>query len=120
MSERPTIIDALRAENERLKRENRLAVSARDYANDMLDKGRAENERLLAELKLAEQVSYEISLGNERLTEERDRQYECNVRLRAQAKETRLEIGVRDGMINDLQAENERLKTTLTKISTGR
>ena len=97
MSERPTIIDALRAENERLKRRgNRLAVSARDYANDMLDKGRAENERLLAELKLAEQVSYEISLGNERLTEERDRQYECNVRLRAQAKETRLEIGVRD------------------------
>ena len=36
-----------------LECENRLAISARDYANDMLDKGRAEIAALRADLKIA-------------------------------------------------------------------
>ena len=48
---RADTISALRAENERLQCELRLAISARDYANDMFDKGRAENERLREALR---------------------------------------------------------------------
>ena len=42
------LIAAKNDENERLQCELRLAISARDYANDMLDKGRA-NELRVAE-----------------------------------------------------------------------